>query len=252
MAVPEGEALVAAEGIHVFLGSLPILRDINLRVRAREAVAILGPNGSGKTTLLRTLVALTPFQQGSLELFGTPLRRFRDWHRVGYVPQHATLNVQNATVREVVTSGRLAHRGAFRWFTRADRAIVAEALERVGLADRARWPFAPLSGGQKQRALIARALATQPDLLIMDEPLAGVDLEGQTILARLLGELRDDGLGVVLVLHELEAVAGVLDRTIRLRDGRVVPHADGLVQSPRARPSASPPSGLGDPGESNP
>ena len=252
MAVPEAEALVTAEGIHVFLGGLPILRDINLCIRAREAVAIVGPNGSGKTTLLRTLAALTPFQQGSIELFGTPLRRFRSWHRVGYVPQHATLNVQNATVREVVTSGRLAHRGAFRWFTRADRAIVAEALERVGLADRARWPFAPLSGGQKQRALIARALATQPDLLIMDEPLAGVDLEGQTILARLLGELRDDGLGVVLVLHELEAVAGVLDRTIRLRDGRVVPHADGLVQSPRARSSASPPSGLGAPGESNP
>lgn len=251
MAAPEAEALVTAEGIHVFLGGLPILRDINLRIRAREAVAIVGPNGSGKTTLLRTLVALTPFQQGSLELFGTPLRRFRDWHRIGYVPQHATLNVQNATVREVVTSGRLAHRRAFRWFTRTDRAIVAEALERVGLADRARWPFAPLSGGQKQRALIARALATQPDLLIMDEPLAGVDLEGQTILARLLGELRDDGLGVVLVLHELEAVAGVLDRTIRLRNGRVVPHADGLVQSPHARSFPPTPSGLGDPFEDN-
>ena len=251
MAVPEGEALVTAEGIHVFLGGLPILRDINLRIRAREAVAIVGPNGSGKTTLLRTLVALTPFQQGSLELFGTPLRRFRDWHRVGYVPQHATLNVQNATVREVVTSGRLAHRGAFRWFTRADRAIVAEALERVGLADRARWPFAPLSGGQKQRVLIARALATRPDLLVMDEPLAGVDLEGQTVLARLLGEFRDDGLGVVLVLHELETMAGVLDRIVQLRDGQVMPHADGLTQSPRACLSASPPSGLGDPGESN-
>lgn len=252
MAVPEAEALVTAEGIHVFLGGLPILKDVSLRIRAREAVAILGPNGSGKTTLLRTLVALTPFQQGSLELFGTPIRRFRDWHRIGYVPQHATLNVQNATVREVVTSGRLAHRGAFRWFTRTDRAIVAEALERVGMADRARWPFAPLSGGQKQRVLIARALAARPDLLIMDEPLAGVDLEGQTILARLLGELRDDGLGVVLVLHELETMAGVLDRIIRLRNGQVVPHANGLPQSPRSRSSSSPPSGLGDPGESNP
>ena len=252
MAVPEAEALVTAEGIHVFLGGLPILKDVSLRIRAREAVAILGPNGSGKTTLLRTLVALTPFQQGSLELFGTPIRWFRDWHRIGYVPQHATLNVQNATVREVVTSGRLAHRGAFRWFTRTDRAIVAEALERVGLADRARWPFAPLSGGQKQRVLIARALAARPDLLIMDEPLAGVDLEGQTILARLLGELRDDGLGVVLVLHELETMAGVLDRIIRLRNGQVVPHANGLPQSPRSRSSSSPPSGLGDPGESNP
>ena len=242
---------MAAEGIHVFLGGLPILKDVSLHVHAREAVAILGPNGSGKTTLLRTLVALTPFQQGSLELFGTPIRWFRDWHRIGYVPQHATLNVQNATVREVVTSGRLAHRGAFRWFTRADRAIVAEALDRVGLADRARWPFAPLSGGQKQRVLIARALATRPDLLVMDEPLAGVDLEGQTVLARLLGEFRDDGLGVVLVLHELETMAGVLDRIVQLRDGQVMPHADGLTQSPRACPSASPPSGLGDPGESN-
>lgn len=178
MAVPEAEPLVTAEGVDVFLGGLPILRDINLHVHAGEAVAIVGPNGSGKTTLLRTLAALTPFQQGSIELFGTPLRRFRDWHRVGYVPQHATLNVENATVREVVTSGRLAHRGAFRWFTRTDRAIVVEALERVGMANRARWPFAPLSGGQKQRVLIARALATQPDLLIMDEPLAGVDLDG--------------------------------------------------------------------------
>ena len=251
MAAPEAGALVAAEGIHVFLGGLPILKDVSLRVQAHEAVAILGPNGSGKTTLLRTLVALTPFQQGSLELFGTPIRWFRDWHRIGYVPQHATLNVQNATVREVVTSGRLAHRGAFRWFTRADRAIVAEALDRVGLADRARWPFAPLSGGQKQRVLIARALATRPDLLVMDEPLAGVDLEGQTVLARLLGEFRDDGLGVVLVLHELETMAGVLDRIVQLRDGQVMPHADGLTQSPRACLSASPPSGLGDPGESN-
>ena len=247
MAVPEAEPLVTAEGVDVFLGGLPILRDINLHVHAGEAVAIVGPNGSGKTTLLRTLAALTPFQQGSIELFGTPLRRFRDWHRVGYVPQHATLNVENATVWEVVTSGRLAHRGAFRWFTRTDRAIVAEALERVGMANRARWPFAPLSGGQKQRVLIARALATQPDLLIMDEPLAGVDLEGQAILARLLGELRDDGLGVILVLHELEAMANVLDRLIRLRDGQVAPHTDDLVQNPHARPFPSTPSGLKDP-----
>ena len=247
MAVPEAEPLVTAEGVDVFLGGLPILRDINLHVHAGEAVAIVGPNGSGKTTLLRTLAALTPFQQGSIELFGTPFRRFRDWHRVGYVPQHATLNVQNATVREVVTSGRLAHRGAFRWFTRTDRAIVVEALERVGMADRARWPFTPLSGGQKQRVLIARALATQPDLLIMDEPLAGVDLEGQAILARLLGELRDDGLGVILVLHELEAMANVLDRIIRLRDGQVAPHTDDLVQNPHARPFPSTPSGLKDP-----
>lgn len=232
MTVPEAEALVTAEGIHVLLGGLPVLQEVNLRIHAREAVAIVGPNGSGKTTLLRTLVALTPFQRGSVELFGTPIRRFRDWHRVGYVPQHATLNVQNATVREVVTSGRLGHRGPFRWFTRADRMIVTESLERVGLADRARWPFSPLSDGQKQRVLIARALAARPDLLVMDEPLASVDPDGQAALARLLGELRDEGLGVAVVLHELEAMAEVLDRVVGLRDGRVVKQADGIKQIP--------------------
>ena len=124
--------------IEIRSGVVRALSGVDLHVNPGETLGIVGESGSGKTTLLRTLVALTPFQQGSLELFGTPIRWFRDWHRIGYVPQHATLNVQNATVREVVTSGRLAHRGAFRWFTRADRAIVAEALDRVGLADRDR------------------------------------------------------------------------------------------------------------------
>lgn len=247
MAAPETRPLVAAEGLHVYLGGLPILRDITVSISSHELVSITGPNGSGKTTLLRTLVALNPFQQGSLKLFGTPIRKFRQWYRIGYVPQHATLNVQNATVQEVVASGRLGHHGPFRWYTRTDRRIVREALDRVGLADRIRWPFTPLSSGQKQRVLIARALATQPELLVMDEPLAGVDLDSQKALARLLGELRDDGLGMVVVLHELDAMADVLNRTIRLHGGRMVNRTDVITQDPLP-PSVPPrPTDLGDP-----
>lgn len=221
MTVPNPSQLVTAEGLHVLLGGLPVLRDISLTVNSQEAVAVLGPNGSGKTTLIRTVLGLVAFQEGQLELFGTPIQRFRQWNRVGYVPQHASLHVASATVREVVTSGRLAHRRPFIPLTRADRVIVDHCLERVGLADRARWPFSPLSGGQKQRVLIARALATQPQLLVMDEPFAGVDLPSQSQLAELLATLRDDGLGMLIVLHEIGAMAAALDRHIMICDGRI-------------------------------
>ena len=219
------------------LGGLSVLRDVTLSVAAHEIVAVAGPNGSGKTTLLRTLVALTPFQQGQVRLFGTPIRQFREWHRVGYVPQHAALKIQSTTAQEVVTSGRLAHHRLLRRANKTDRKIVAEALERVHLNDRARWPFAPLSGGQKQRALLARALATQPELLVMDEPFAGVDLDTQAALTQLLGELRDKGLGVIVVLHELEAMTRVIDRTIQMRDGQAVTPAN--TRDPRPSPSGS-------------
>ncbi|MGO1385458.1 MAG: metal ABC transporter ATP-binding protein [Arachnia sp.] len=214
--------LLDAHRIYVSLGGLPILRDVSLQVGAGEAIAILGGNGSGKTTTIRAVLGLTPFQEGSVKLFGTELSNFHDWHRVGYVPQHSTLNVSNATVREIVSSGRLSHRRVFQFLNQEDRTQVTRALELVGLGDRARWPFINLSGGQKQRVLIARALSAEPDLLIMDEPLAGVDLHSQDGLAELLGTLRDDGLGLAIVLHEQGPMAGVLDRWVTLCDGRIV------------------------------
>lgn len=219
------EELLAADGIYVSLGGLPILRDVSLHVGRGEAVAVLGGNGSGKSTLIRAVVGLNPLQEGTVKLFGQPLPEFRQWARVGYVPQHSQLNVSNATVQEIVTSGRLAHRRPFSWFTRSDRAAVTDALELVGLADRAKWPFRSLSGGQKQRTLIARALATGPELLVMDEPFAGVDLNSQAGLANLLAGLRADGMGMAVVLHELGPMAEVLDRRVTLCDGRLVDHA---------------------------
>lgn len=211
-----------ADGVFVSLGGLPILRDVSISVATGEAVALLGGNGSGKSTLVRALMGLVPHQEGSIALFGEPLATFRDWSRIGYVPQHSAVAVANATVREIVSSGRLAHRRPFQWLRAADHAAIDHALDQVGLAGRAGWPFAALSGGQKQRTLIARALATQPELLVMDEPLAGVDLHSQGGLADLLGRLADEGLALLVVLHELGPMAAVLHRAVTLCDGRVV------------------------------
>lgn len=216
-----------ARGLYVSLGGMPILRDVNIHVDSGEAVALLGGNGSGKSTLIKTLLGLIPYQEGTVELFGEHLPGFRDWSRVGYVPQHSAITVPNATVREIAASGRLAHRKAFQWLGRQDKIALEEALELVGMHDRAHWPFGSLSGGQKQRVLIARALSSHPDLLVMDEPLAGVDLHSQAGLASLLGTLRDDGLALLVVLHERGYMDPILSRSVTLCDGRMIDEAHG-------------------------
>ena len=211
-----------AQGLYVSLGGLPILREVSVTVAAGEAVALLGGNGSGKSTLVRTLLGLVPHQEGTVELFGEPLEGFGAWHRIGYVPQHSAVAVANATVREIISSGRLGHRRPFEWLHRADHAAIDHALELVGLSGRAGWPYSSLSGGQKQRTLIARALASQPELLVMDEPLAGVDLHSQAGLADLLARLGGEGLALLVVLHELGPMEAVLHRSVTLCDGRTV------------------------------
>ena len=181
--------LLQAKNLYVARGSNPVLRDVSVSVGRGETVAVLGGNGSGKSTLINAVLGLLAHQQGTVELFGTPLRQFHSWERIGYVPQHSSIQVAAATVREIVASGRIPHHRPFFPLSKADKAAIDHALDVVNLQDRAHWPFASLSGGQKQRALIARALCTEPDLFVMDEPMAGVDLHSQHGLATLLGEL---------------------------------------------------------------
>lgn len=205
------------------LGGRTVLRGLDLTVRRGEVVALLGPNGSGKSTAVRTTVRQVPLTAGEVRLFGTPVRRFRDWHRVGYVPQRSTAaGGVPATVREVVSSGRLARRG-LRPLRREDRRAVETALDQVGLADRAGDPVGGLSGGQHQRVLIARALAGRPELLVMDEPLAGVDLHSQHVLADVLRAQLAQGTSLLVVLHEQGPLRPLLDRAVHLDDGRVRP-----------------------------
>ncbi|MBL7256176.1 metal ABC transporter ATP-binding protein [Paractinoplanes lichenicola] len=199
-----------------------ILHDVSLTVQAGEVVAILGANGSGKSTLIRTVLGLVPLGHGEIDLFGTPQRKFRDWARVGYVPQRlgAGSGVP-ATVGEVVASGRLARRGIFRPSGAADRAAVRDALTAVGLLDRINDPVTTLSGGQQQRTLIARALAGKPDLLVLDEPTAGVDAASQEAFAAALGRFAGDGGTIVLVAHELGPLRPLIDRAVVVHEGRV-------------------------------
>ncbi|EFG65333.1 metal ABC transporter ATP-binding protein [Streptomyces sp. SPB074] len=226
------ETVLALRAVSARLGARPVLHGIDVRVRRGEVVTLLGANGSGKSTAVRTAIGQVPVTAGGVELFGTPLRRFRDWARVGYVPQRTTAaGGVPATVSEVVASGRLS-RARLGFLGRADRAAIRAALDEVGLADRAKDPVEALSGGQHQRVLIARALASEPELLLMDEPMAGVDLESQQVLARTLAAQVERGTSVLLVLHELGPLEPLIDRAIVLRDGCVrhdgpPPHAVG-------------------------
>ncbi|MEV8588649.1 metal ABC transporter ATP-binding protein [Streptomyces sp. NPDC051180] len=220
MAAPD--PVISVRGATAALGARPVLRGVDLTVGRGEVVALLGANGSGKSTAVRAVIGQVPLTGGTIELFGTERRRFRDWARVGYVPQRTTAaSGVPATIREVVASGRLSRR-KFGWTTRTDRAAVARAIDLVGLADRAEDSVSALSGGQHQRVLIARALASQPELLIMDEPMAGVDLASQEILAATLREQVAGGTSVLLVLHELGPLEPLIDRAVVLRDGCVV------------------------------
>lgn len=219
---PAPGPVISATGVDVVLGGVPIVRGATLAVDAGEVVAILGNNGSGKTTLMRALLGLVP-HQGRIALFGTPLEEFRQWRRLGYVPQRGGILVQQATAREVVASGRLGRRRPFLPASVADRRAVEESLAEVGLSDRGRYPFVRLSGGQQQRVLIARALATDADLMVWDEPLAGVDRATQELLAGVAARLKARGTTIVMVLHELGCFSDLIDRTIMLADGRVMP-----------------------------
>jgi len=200
-------------------GTQSVLEGVSLELCPGEFVALVGPNGSGKSTLLRVLVGSHPPDRGRVALFGTDPRSLRDRARLGYVPQRPTLAAGiAATVHDVVASGRLARSGWVGRRRRSDGPIVDHALEAVGLTDLRDAKVASLSGGQQQRAFIARAMAGEPELLVLDEPVAGVDAESQRAFRDSLLDLvhHHDGT-VLLVSHELGAVADVLDRVVVLK-----------------------------------
>jgi zinc transport system ATP-binding protein len=217
------EVLLRAEGVSFAYGQDPALRDVTLEVRAGEFVSLVGPNGSGKSTLLKVLLGVLEPQEGRVELLGRLPSDVGDRWRVGYVPQRPSLSSEvPATVEEIVAAGRLRRRGWWRGATGPDRDAVGHAIESVGLGPQGDRPLNELSIGQQQRAFIARAFAGEPELLVLDEPIAGVDAESQRRFRDSLVHLiRQHGAGVLLVSHELAAVADVIDRVVVLKE-RVV------------------------------
>ena len=224
--------VLALHDVRLSLAGRPVLHGVDLTVPRGEFVALLGANGSGKSTLVRAATGLRPVSSGSVTLFGTPLADFKEWHRIGFVPQRAgAASGVPTSVREVVTSGRLGRRRLLRPLSQADRRAVSEALEVVGLSDRAGDGVATLSGGQQQRVLIARALAGEPELFFLDEPTAGVDVPNQRTLADSLGVLKQRGATVVLVAHELGPMAPLVDREVVLAQGLVEYDGEPLDES---------------------
>lgn len=203
-------------------GARPVAKDLTLQVWPGEVVALLGPNGSGKSTLVKGMLGLNDVLGGQVEVFGAPLDRHTARTRIGYVPQRHTLSASvHGTVREVVATGRLALRPWWRRSGPGDVRQVDQALELTGLTERAGTDVATLSGGQQRRVLIARALSAAPDMLVMDEPTAGVDAANQDALVVVLRRLAASGVTMLVVTHEVVALRGLLSRVVALENGRI-------------------------------
>jgi zinc transport system ATP-binding protein len=202
--------LASLEHVCFSYGGEQVLHEVDLRIDQGDFLGIIGPNGGGKTTLLRILLGLARSECGHVRLFGTDIRDFREWHRIGYVPQKAVAFESRfpATVAEVVLSGRVGRTGLGRPFRAADRRAVADALETAGMAEFRDRLIGRLSTGQQQRVFIARALANQPALLVLDEPTVGVDPEAQEQFYGLLRRLnREGGTTLILVSHDVSVIA---------------------------------------------
>lgn len=193
-----------------YAGGELALKNIDLNIHAGDYLGIIGPNGGGKTTLLKIMLGLFPPAAGAVRLFGQPVEKFKDWPRIGYVPQKAVQfdAAFPATAEEVVAMGRAARRGILRRLARTDKEKITNALTQVGLASERHRLIGDLSGGEQQRVFIARALAGEPEIIFLDEPTAGVDVRAQEEFYALLKKLNQTlGLTLILVSHDIDAVA---------------------------------------------
>ena len=231
-----GDAVVGIRRACVEFDGEHVLENVDLTIRAGECVAILGPNGSGKTTLVRAILGLQPLDHGRITLFGTPLARFRDWRRISIVPQRLPGATSiPVSVWETVLSSSIHPSGRWRPIPRAAKRAAHQALIRVDLWSRRHDRLDALSGGQQRRALIARAIATQPDLIVLDEPTAGLDEENVDTLIAMLAEQQMRGATILIVTHELDEVSALVNRAIVLQhDHDASVKYDGPVPIPDA------------------
>ena len=221
--------LLTLHDVSLGYDSRVVLERLSFAVECGECLALVGPNGAGKTTLLRGMLGLIPVLTGRIE-YGFD----RSTDPPGYVPQRETLDpIFPLTVFEVVLMGTYARLALLRPVGRRQRQLAAHCLERVGLADLAKRPFWVLSGGQKQRVLIARALAVEPSLLLLDEPTAGVDPGAATAIMDLIARLNhDQGLTVMLVSHHLQLVRSLVQSVLWVGDGCASKGATEVMLAP--------------------
>lgn len=201
---------IEAEGLAAGYEGNPVITDVDLKVESNDFVGIIGPNGGGKTTLLKAILGLLEPITGNVAVFGSPPEETRD--RIGYVPQYATFDEEYPiTVGEVVRMGRRREKNFFERYSSEDERRTAEALEEVKMLNYEDKPISALSGGQKQRVFVARALVSDPDILLLDEPTASVDRKLEKGIYSLLKEL-NDRMAIVVVTHDIGVMSSYVTK----------------------------------------
>lgn len=207
--VNHSHTIIQLENICFSYTSEEVIKDVSLEIHKGDYVGIVGPNGGGKSTLLKLMLGLLKPNDGKVSLFGRDIRDFKDWSKIGYVPQKTMVETNfPVTVEEVVAMGRYGKRGLFHFPTKLDAAKTHQALKQVDMFEYKDRQISDLSGGQQQRVFIARALAVEPEVIFLDEPTVGVDIKTQKQFYQLLRKLNKElHLTLVLVSHELDVVA---------------------------------------------
>lgn len=206
------DEIVSIRNVSFSYGKMNIIDRLQFTIRERDFVGLIGSNGAGKTTLLKMIVGLLKPDEGEIFLFGQPIERFRDWERIGYVPQSRNLNpLFPATVKEIVLSGLYGRKKLFKRITAADQQKCHDALMALGIEHLADRQIGKLSGGQQQRVFLARALINNPELLILDEPMIGIDAETQVNFFNMLRHLHEQHrMTFLMVSHDLDMMFSYL------------------------------------------
>ena len=226
--LPSDGAAVVVEGLWAGYGNRAALQGIDFEAPRSTIVGLVGPNGSGKSTLIKVILGMHPAWRGSVRIFGREAREVR--RVIGYTPQTEMVDWDfPVTVRDVVTMGRFGRLGPLRWPSSADKQVVQKCLERMRLVDLAKRQIGELSGGQQRRVLIARALAQEPQVLLLDEPMAGLDATIQHELLSLFEELRDEGKTLLVATHDLSCVSCCFDRALLMNRRKIAYGEPGKV-----------------------
>ena len=211
---------VEVHNLTVTYDKLPVLWEIDFHFPTQQIIGIVGQNGSGKTTLIKAIMGLMEGASGNVKIFGKPLKDVRE--RIAYVPQRSSVDWDfPISVSEVVEMGRFRRANLFRRLTLIDKELIKNALEKVNMTAFADRQIAQLSGGQQQRVFIARALAQNADLIVLDEPFIGVDAATEEAILKLLQQLRDEGKTIVMVHHDLNTVSTYFDYLVMLNTRQI-------------------------------
>ena len=209
MAIP----IIEAHNLTVLYGRKPAIWNVDFKLPEGQVIGIMGPNGSGKSTLLKSIMGVVTPTTGYTKVYDQELNQVR--HKVSYVPQRQEIDWDfPASVWDIVSMGRFHVRGLFKRLTSEDNDIIQESLEKVNMLGFAKRQISKLSGGQQQRVFLARAIAQQGELFLMDEPFAGVDIATEEMIVDLLKEMKDQGKTLVIVHHDLHTAQSYFDNLV--------------------------------------